>query len=408
MDQLRRKPRGSVHGLSRRQFHAGVASALVIPWLGQPQDDPSTRAPVSPAAAGPVPVVNVTDLYHPHQDFGDNFDLITAFALPEIDLRAVILDISAEFRRPVANPDDPAHQDREGPRDPGFIPVHQLNYLFNRHVPAGVAPFDRMRSPEDPMTDAPRFQQGGIDLLLRALDESDVPVEIVSFGSARPLAVAYNREPGLLGSKVARIHLCAGSSSPSYQEWNVYLDPHAFVRLLRSDLPVAIHPCATAKGPFAYGPHNCFWRLPDLSLVKEMDPALVRYLVYAASRSGRIDFLRAMDEDPAPDLIDGLAARRHRLWETGVWALVSGRKLVRRAGIGCRLAPVGEVLPADELLPNELLPCRVDCAEDGTFRFELGEGGSNKTIYHRGDPLANEAALREALPALYTSFRSGA
>ena len=43
-------------------------------------------------AAEPVPVIDVTDLYHPHQDVGDNFDVLAAYALPEIDLRAVILD----------------------------------------------------------------------------------------------------------------------------------------------------------------------------------------------------------------------------------------------------------------------------------------------------------------------------
>ena len=52
-----------------------------------------------------VPVIDVTDLYHPHQDVGDNFDIVTAYALPEIDLRAVVLDCTEAFRKPVA--DDP-------------------------------------------------------------------------------------------------------------------------------------------------------------------------------------------------------------------------------------------------------------------------------------------------------------
>ena len=37
-------------------------------------------------AAEPIPLIDVTDLYHPHQDVGDNFDLLAAYAMPELDL----------------------------------------------------------------------------------------------------------------------------------------------------------------------------------------------------------------------------------------------------------------------------------------------------------------------------------
>ena len=55
------------------------------------------------------------------------------FGLPEIDLRAVILDATEEFRQPIANPDKPEQSDHAGPRDPGIIPVTQLNYIFWAH-----------------------------------------------------------------------------------------------------------------------------------------------------------------------------------------------------------------------------------------------------------------------------------
>ena len=101
-----------------------------------------------------------------------------------------------------------------------------------------------MKSPQDKMLDIPAFQQQGVELILKVLRESKEPVSILSFGSARPIAVAYNRDPKLFHAKVKRIHLSAGASSPDYLEWNVGLDPNAIVCLLRSDLPVAIYPCA--------------------------------------------------------------------------------------------------------------------------------------------------------------------
>ena len=290
-----------------------------------------------------IPLIDVTDLYHPHQDVGDNFDLIAAYALPEIDLRAVILDCSEPFRQPVAkNPGPGLFEDRDGPREPGFIPVLQLNYIFGRNVPCGVSPFTRMKSVGDKMLDAPPFQQQGIELILKTLGESTSPLHIVSFGSARAIAAAYNREPALFRKKLARIHLCAGGSSPpapGYIEWNVALDPLAVVCLLRSDLPIAIYPDAAnnagdkaynAFSPaFSYDSHNTFYKLPNRRFIPRMDPPLRRYLEFAFGRCARADFLRAMEVD-GPPLAKGILAGEHNVWETAVWICLTGRRLAKR------------------------------------------------------------------------------
>ncbi len=319
--------------------------------------------------------------------------MIAAYALAEVDLKAVILDATEKFRRPP-----------EGPRDPGFIPVLQLNSIFGRNVPCGTTPYAAMKSPDDKMLDAPAFQQFGIELLLRTLDSSTDGVEITVFGSARSVAVAYNRQPDLLRRRVRRIHLSAGTSSPDFLEWNVLLDPHAFVRLLRSDLPVAIYPCATKDGPFAYGRHNAFWRLPDLQFIERMDPSLRAYLAYALGRSNRSDFIRAVEEDPPPAALQQICGVQHNVWETAVWLQVTGRRLVRHADGHFRIVPAKDVLTTDTVLPNELRPCRVEVRDNGAFTFQLTDQPTNFLIYDRGDPVPNERALREALPALYLSF----
>lgn len=351
-----------------------------------------------------APVIDVTDLYHPYQDVGDNFDLIAAYALPEVDLRAVVLDVTEAFRKPVA--DHPGmYPDPKGPREPGFIQVHQLNYIFNRNLPCGTGPFSAMKSPSDKMAELPAFQQQGVELILRTLRESREKVHILSFGSARPVAVAYNREPKLFRRKVARIHLCAGSSSPEFLEWNVQLDPHAIVCLLRSDLPVAIYPCGTKDGAFAYGPHNCFWQIADLEFVRQMAPPLRRYLAYSFNRSSRIDFLRAVEEAGAEEFAPEALKRPHNVWETCVWLEVTNRKLVRRADGHCRIIPASEILATDQVLPNDLRPCRIHVQDSGRFTFEMTKEKSNFLMYDRADPKLNERALREALPALYLAIR---
>ncbi len=72
--------------------------------------------------AEPIPEIVITDLYHPYNDPGDNLDLINAFAWPELDLQAVLLDITDAFRKKVA--DYPTlWNDPRGPREAGFVPL---------------------------------------------------------------------------------------------------------------------------------------------------------------------------------------------------------------------------------------------------------------------------------------------
>jgi len=346
-----------------------------------------------------VAVVVVTDLYHPPQDPGDNFDLLAAFALPEVDLRAVILDCTEGFRKPVS--DHPGMwKDSGGPREPGVVPVTQLNYIFNRNVPFAVGPMAMMKGPGDRMLDRPGFEQGGIELLLETLRKSSGPVHVLSFGSARAVAAAYNRDPGLFKSRLAALHLSAGAESREFLEWNVQLDPQAIVALLRSPLPVAIYPCATKDGPFSKGRHNTYWKLPDLKFVGKMEPRLRRYLAYAFWRSARPDFLRAMDEDGPGDFESGVWAKPHNVWETAVWGMVAGRRLVRQAEGSHRLVPAKEGSVAESLRP-----CLVTVADDGRYRFELTDRPTNFRVYERTDPEAVERAGIEALPALYLSFK---
>lgn len=379
------------------------AAGLAFGGVAAARATAAWQADVPKEAPRRVPVIDITDLYHPPQDPGDNVDLIAAYGLPEVDLKTVVFDVTQRYRRPYHNPADPSYDDPAGHRDPGFIPVEQLNYLFDRNVPCAAAPFEPLRAPDDPMRDAPRFQQAGIELILDTLRASKTPVDIVSFGSARPLAVACNREPALLRDKVRRAHLCAGAAPAGYLEWNVQLDVHAFVRVLQSDMPVAIYPCATDRGAFDLGVNNTYWQLPDRQFIRRMHPRLQRYLAYALSRSARTNFLGALDEEWPEEALRPLLEGPHHLWETAVWAQVAGRRLVRRPDGTHRLVPAAEATPGDTPVVEELVPGRADVSPDGQFRFQPDSAG-RFALYRRDDPQACQTALREAFPALYESF----
>jgi len=344
-------------------------------------------------------LINTTDLYFPGQDLGDNFDIIAAYALEEVDLRAVIFDVTEKYRL-----------ERGVGRDMGIVPITQLNYIFDRTVPALPSPFIQMRSTTDKMEDIPKFQQAGVELLLKTLRESKEKVDITVFGSARTVAVAFNRNPDLLRKKVNLLHLSIGTSAPVQVEWNVALDPHAFVAVLQSGLPIALYPCGAGNldggwAAFSYDSNNGYWELANLNFVPEMDPPIRRYLEFAFSGSKRPDFLRAMETDD-PLFDSNCWNKMHRVWETCVWICMTDRVLVQRNDGSHRILRRNELEPTDRILPNELRPCILDVQENGLFTYRYTDQPSNIRIYYRGDPKENEKALNDALPALYLEFKT--
>ncbi len=95
---------------------------------------------------------------------------------------------------------------------------------------------------------------------------------------------------------------------------------------------------------------------------------------------------------------------RHNVWETAIWTMLTGRKLVRETD-GCyRLVEAENVKPTDTVIVNELLPCKATVLEDCTLNFKITKDMTNVSIYYREDPSEIEKACREALPKLYKSF----
>ena len=365
---------------------------------------------------GRIPVVVITDLYHPYQDPGDNLDLINDFAFPNVDLKAIILDITDAFRKDTA--DHPTlWKDPRGPREAGFVPVLQLKYIFDRNIPCALGPMSMMKSEMDKMNDIPFVQQEGVELLLNILRKSAKPIEVLSFGSARVLAVAFNREPALMRSKIAKIHLSAGTAAKDFQpgtdkgansipggEWNIALDPFAFTRIMRSNLHVAIYPCSGKNGAFIKDKNSTYWQLPNLDFVRQMDLKLQRYIDFAMMKSDIKTFLSAMDKGiPLPKHFSSYPAPFH-VWESSVWIIASQCALIKNdAGI-YEIISEADLKSNYEVVSNELRPCTLNVRDDGRFTFEYTSKHTNFSIFFRDNPDLHEKALQQAVPKLFISY----
>jgi len=365
-----------------------------------------------------IPIVVITDLYHPYQDPGDNLDLIMGFGLPDVELKAVLLDITDAFRKPVA--DHPTlWKDPRGPREAGIIPIEQLNYIFGKSVPYGIGPLSMMKSEDDKMNYLPLNEQNAVNILLQVLKESKERVKILSFGSARIIAVAFNRDPQLLKKKISKIYLSAGTASNDFElgkdegansipggEWNVALDVCAYNRILKSELPVAIYPCAGNDGAFSKDVNDSYWQLPDMRFVLQMNQQLQQYIDFAFNKKLQSDFLRAMDLSNSVCINYKSYPSPFHFWESAVWLNATNRRIILDYKGHYQIVKGASSANSWRGIEGGLRFCRLDeIKDDGRFRFSYTDKRSLKEIYYRKDVVENEKALQIVIPELYISIK---
>ena len=315
----------------------------------------------APALAGPVPVLYCTDLFHPHDDPDDHFDLATLSALQGVEILGIVLDQGMSGEQALR---------------PGTIPVGQMNALTGRKVPVAAGLWPALTSPEDKGLDRAPERQGGVELILKTLRESPEPVVVLSVGSARDIVAAFNREPELCREKIRRIGAFIGdASSPDFVEYNVMIDPQAYVGLMRSGLPVYWVPCFDG-GAWQNQGHASFWQANHGDLLRGAPPELVQFFLYALEKetAAPLAFLR-QPVDPAHRA--KLFAETRNLWCTAVFAALCGQSIVKTdAGYSVRPGGDAATVPANDLFTFS--PVRVSVTGDGFARY--GEGGDAREV----------------------------
>lgn len=336
------------------------------------------------------PLIHITDLYHPPQDPDDHIDLATVMALPEFELKAVILDVTRRFLD--------GSPGKDMPRDPGFLPVVQLGYLTGRAIPVAVGPPDPLTSHHDDVRNRPAREQAGIELLMEVLRSSPEPVLISVVGSARVLAAAFNRAPSLLKEKTRAVILNAGATS-LHKEWNVQLDPAAYRAVWRSGLPIDWYPCASDKGGFdTQHPHSTCWQTDQRKLFDNLPEPLAGWFCHAFSGSMRGDIIRALKEQGHGAVWEHILSAKRTMWATASLILGAGRKLIHTSN-GWRFSPSAGP-PGGESIPMELIPIEATVTDENEVEWGKTEEASKYRIFQREPGGEYATAMAEALNAL--------
>jgi len=261
-----------------------------------------------------VPILYSTDLFHPHADPDDHYDLACLFAIPEFDVKGVILDLGGTQVKGSGRP-----------------AVEQMMHVTGRKVPCAIGLSRPLRGRQDKALDEPDPFQAAVRLILSVLRESPEKVVLFTTGSCRDVAAAFNREPELLREKVRAVYFNIGRGpNESQEECNVGYDPAAYLRLFESGLPLCWCPCFGKEG------YQTFYQVDQTVVVGACAGPVQNYFVYCLSRS-TADPIAFLAGGPHP-----LPTGPRAMWCTAPMFHAAGRKVYQRGAGDFAALPPGE------------------------------------------------------------------
>jgi len=373
------------HAVSRRSFVTAAASFLLAGPTTSPGGQREQEASKPPAGERPLLVV-ATDLYRPHDDPDDHWDLATAYALAQqnlVELLAVLID----YPRP------------DSLKDPDIEAVAQLNYLTGLLVPVLVGsgrPFKEWR--ENPSDSRALW---GVQALLELMRNAPRPVVISVAGTCRNIAMAAHLDGETFRKKCAGVYVNAGTSRPLAEnaplEWNVTLDLEAYQAMFALPCPVYWMPCFEDVRRFEVSEYATYYRFRQGEVLPELSAGLRNFFAHIFRRelSGQhasLGWLQALLAPEDPELVARMNTMDRNMWCTAGFLHAAGLSV---DGEG-QLHPLQEA--AHPVFKFEKIRV-IDC-QTGHIRWGTDEAAADRYIFRVLDKERYGYAMTQALKRL--------
>jgi hypothetical protein len=371
--------------LSRRTLLASGVTAAAGCLAGP------IAAAAPPQTAARTAIIHATDLFRPHQDPDDHWDLATVYALAytgQVDLLGVLID----YPRPGK------------PYDPDLSAVAQMNYLTGKAVPVMVGsphPF----TPAEAAEAKNRQATGGVRSMLDILRAADRKVVISVVGSCRDVALAGRMEPKLFAEKCAAVYLNAGMgrSGAKRREYNVTLDPASFAAMFELPCPLYWLPCFEETPAIATRTYGTVYSFRQKDILPHLSPQVQNYFASMYLAGGSEAERREKSAAPSAgwlqyllgpvdaELIEHQCGLDRNMWSTGGFLHAAGLAVTAE----------GRVLPRRETASPLFTfdPIDVRCRPDGIAEWTPAVGDTNRYIFHVRDVDRYRSAMTAALRA---------
>jgi hypothetical protein len=336
-----------------------------------------------------TPMLHVTDLYRPHMDPDDHWDLACVYALAyrgDIDLKGVLID----------HPPENANG-----RNPDIAAVAQMNLIADTYVAVAVGSGVHLKSRDDVQEHASPADRHGVKMVLDVLRKSSEPVVINILGSSRDVAIAGRKAPELFEAKCAAIYLNAGTGSPkmspaSKLEYNVTLERYGFAAIFDLPCPVYWMPCfeelesGGQQQVRQYGTHYKFRQDQILPHLSEMVQNYFAYMFGKCTDSNWLDYLKDTKDEA---LLSKVGSMYRHMWCTAGFLHAAGYTVIRD----------GQIVPLNE---KHALPVftfdavKVKCDDNGVTRWTGDNNSKDRFIFHVRDTDNYQSAMTGAMKSL--------
>jgi len=364
---------------------AGLAGSLLCPGLASGKELEKVKTK--------TPMLNVTDLFRPHMDPDDHWDLACVYALAyrgDIDLKGVLIDYPPE---------------NVGGRNPDIAAVAQMNLIAGIYVPVAVGSGLPMKSRNDVQEKALSAHRHGVQMVLDVLRKSPEPVVINILGSSRDVAIAGKKDPELFKAKCAAIYLNAGTGSPkmspaSKLEYNVTLDKYGFSAIFDLPCPVYWMPCFEELGSSRrqqvceYGTHYMFRQdgiLPNLS---DMVQNYFAYMFGKYTDNNWMGYLKGAKDEA---LLSKVGSMYRNMWCTAGFLHAAGYTVSRD----------GQIVPLTEKRARPVFTfdtVKVKCDDNGLALWLGDDSSKDRFIFHVRDTDNYQSAMTGAMKSLLTAL----
>lgn len=345
------------------------------------------------AGAEPVPTLHVTDLFRPHDDPDDHWDLATQFALAHqgrIDLRGVMID----------------HPRPQQTNAPDLVAVAQLNQVAGLAVPVVVGS-PRVPAEVELAGNAPVPELAGVRAFLELLRRSPRPVVIHITGSSRDVALALRLDRALFASKCAAIYLNAGAGTPdpalaNRLEWNVTLGAASYAAIFDAPCPLYWLPCfevvhKKSRDLFRVSQYGSFYRFRQNEILPGLSPRLQNYFLsmYAAGRRdappgpAARPWLQELSEPVDAAALAAQGARDRNMWSTAGFLHAAGLSVTKAGEVVPRASAVAPVFVFE--------PIRVRCTAAGVTTWSSDPASTNRFLLRVTDVERYSPAMSAAL-----------